>query len=29
MKDEPILEIDKYIANEGLEMKRFIALLRR
>ncbi|VDK84808.1 unnamed protein product [Litomosoides sigmodontis] len=29
MKDEPVLEIDKYIANEGLEMKRFIALLRR
>ncbi|CAG9539914.1 unnamed protein product [Cercopithifilaria johnstoni] len=27
--DEPVLEIDKYIANEGLEMKRFLALLRR
>ncbi|KAL3995670.1 Ring finger domain family protein [Acanthocheilonema viteae] len=29
IKDEPVLEIDKYIANEGLEMKKFIALLRR
>ncbi|EFO22820.2 hypothetical protein LOAG_05668 [Loa loa] len=29
MKDEPILEIDKYITGEGLEVKRFIALLRR
>uniref|UniRef100_A0A0R3RTL5 RING-type domain-containing protein n=1 Tax=Elaeophora elaphi TaxID=1147741 RepID=A0A0R3RTL5_9BILA len=29
VKDEPVLEIDKYIANEGLEVKRFVALLRR
>ncbi|OZC07276.1 hypothetical protein X798_05696 [Onchocerca flexuosa] len=29
MKNEPTLEIDKYISKEGLEMKRFITLLRR
>ncbi|VDO22719.1 unnamed protein product [Brugia timori] len=28
-KDEPVLEIDKYISSEGLEVKKFIALLRR
>ncbi|EJW77950.1 hypothetical protein WUBG_11140 [Wuchereria bancrofti] len=29
VKDEPVLEIDKYISSEGLEVKKFIALLRR
>uniref|UniRef100_A0A1I8EF82 RING-type domain-containing protein n=1 Tax=Wuchereria bancrofti TaxID=6293 RepID=A0A1I8EF82_WUCBA len=28
VKDEPVLEIDKYISSEGLEVKKFIALLR-
>ncbi|MCP9263827.1 hypothetical protein DINM_006892 [Dirofilaria immitis] len=29
MKDEPVLEIDKYINKEGLEIQKFITLLRR